>query len=336
MLPLFLACSLTTPPTPPAAVPAPAAPAAAPAEATTGNERMELAGNRRGRRDNRAEEEDEAAARPPRPLPTNCVNNLSYGTDPSQTLLVFPANTQKAPVVIWVHGGAFRTGSKEDLMNVMAPHFNAQGIMFVSVEFRKSPNPPDPSDSRRVRYDTTMSDIASAIGWVHKHAAEYGGDPNRIALMGHSSGAQQVALLGTDERYLQAQGMNLSDLRCVASLDSEGYDLNQALATGNPNTRTTYDNAFGLDPAVLKAASPITYVSGGKKIPAFMLWVPSRPDGAMQVRNFANALNEAGALVTSVDIQMYGHRSALEAIGQPGEEVVTPRLDQFFGECLKK
>jgi acetyl esterase/lipase len=55
---------------------------------------------------------------------------------------------------------------------------------------------------------TIVRDVAKAIRWVHGHVAEYGGDPKRLLIMGHSAGAQLAALICTDERYLKAEGLS--------------------------------------------------------------------------------------------------------------------------------
>ncbi len=75
--------------------------------------------------------------------------------------------------------------------------FMDKGFVFVSTNYRLLPN---------VDMGTIVRDIAKSIRWVHDHIAEYGGDPERLFVMGHSAGAQLAALVCTDDRYLKAEG----------------------------------------------------------------------------------------------------------------------------------
>ena len=104
-----------------------------------------------------------------------------------------------------------------------------------------------------VTYKEQAGDIAQAIRWVHDHARDYGGNPGRIFLKGHSARAHLAALVGTDERYLEKTGLKLSDLSGVVLLDGAGYDIprqvKQALL---PRMKTMYMSDFTEDEAIRK------------------------------------------------------------------------------------
>ena len=175
------------------------------------------------------------------------VTDLAYedlpGVDPALLSLdVYPpAHGCPAPVVIWVHGGGWRIGDKRNQMADKVRLLNDAGYAVVSVDYRLT----DPASPEPVRYPTHNEDVAAAVAWVHDHIAGYGGDPTRLALLGHSAGAQIVASVATDERYLGEHGLGLDALRCAAPLDTEGYDVAGPAGAGID----IYRDVFGDDPA---------------------------------------------------------------------------------------
>src|SRR5439155_1236639 len=72
---------------------------------------------------------------------------------------------------------------------------------------------------------TLTRDVTRAVGWVHAHISEYGGDPKALFIMGHSAGAQLAALLCTDERYRKAEGVSLANVRGCVPVDGDTYDV---------------------------------------------------------------------------------------------------------------
>ena len=119
------------------------------------------------------------------------------------------------PILIWIHGGAWRMGDKAQVQ-AKPRAFNDKGFVFISINYTLQPD---------ATYKDQASDVAQAIHWVHDHAREFGGAADRIFLMGHSAGAHLAALVATDDRYLKAVGMNLSQIKGVILLDGAGYDI---------------------------------------------------------------------------------------------------------------
>src|SRR5436853_4837863 len=91
-----------------------------------------------------------------------------------------PKDAKNLPVVFWIHGGGWQTGDKSGVQ--MKPQaFVDKGFVFVATNYRLLPG---------VDMATIVRDVAKSVRWVHDHVAEYGGDPNRLFIMGHSAGAQ--------------------------------------------------------------------------------------------------------------------------------------------------
>jgi acetyl esterase/lipase len=124
--------------------------------------------------------------------------DLKYGSQDRQELDVYvPTDTKESrAVVVFVHGGGWTSGSKGEYRFV-AEALTSRGIIAVLPSYRLYP---------QVKFPAFVDDVAQAVAWAHQHAAEYGGDADRIYLMGHSAGAQITALIAFDAEYLQRAG----------------------------------------------------------------------------------------------------------------------------------
>ncbi len=111
--------------------------------------------------------------------------DLRYGSAPGESLDLFPAPAGGAPVLVFIHGGYWRSLDKAE-HSFVAPAFNADGAMVVVPNYALCP---------AVTIDEIALQMARAVAWVWRHAAEHGGDPRRIALVGHSAGAHLAAML---------------------------------------------------------------------------------------------------------------------------------------------
>lgn len=244
-----------------------------------------------------------------------------------------PERCAPVPVVVYVHGGGFVTGDRRRNVDDKIALFNGEGWAFASVNYRLSPRPAAPEDPDRVMYPDQNHDLAAALGWLHDHAPDLGIDATRIALMGHSAGAFLVALQATDPSFDEAEGVAATDVVCTVPLDTSTYDIR--LAAGDRRAANVmFRNAFGDDPAVREAASPLAQVASGEHLGAFLI-VTHLPEGRdAAARDFAAALTSVGVDTEVLAASTYGHAEINDAVGRPGERVVTPRLTQFLRGCL--
>ncbi len=256
------------------------------------------------------------------------LRDIAYASDDvHQRLDVYPASHGcPAPVVVWVHGGGWQRGDKRNQMDDKVRLWNAAGYTVVSVNYRLT----DPTSATPVRFPTHDEDVAAAVAWVHDHIADHGGDPERIALLGHSTGAQITASIATDPSYLGAHGLGLDTLRCAGALDTEGYDVAAVARTGN----ALYRAAFGDDPATWTAASPIEHVTPGTGIPRFLVVERGTPARRRAAEAFVARLRAAGVPVTVVDAGSLTHAEVNSAVGRGGDAVVTPPLEKFLADCF--
>lgn len=119
-----------------------------------------------------------------------------------------------APVVVFFYGGSWEMGTREQYRFV-GSRLAQTGVVTVVADYRTWP---------AAGFPAFMGDAAHAVRWTRDHAAEYGGDPKRLFIAGHSAGAQIAALLGTDARYLNAVDLRPQDLSGVIGL-SGPYDF---------------------------------------------------------------------------------------------------------------
>ncbi len=136
--------------------------------------------------------------------------DIAYGGDPRQKMDVYRPDgaSGKLPLVVFFYGGAWKNGSKADYKFVAAP-LAKQGLVVAVPDYRLVP---------QVRFPTFIEDNANAVAFARAHAAEWGADPNRIFLIGHSAGAYDVLMLAVDPRYLAAVGMDRRQIAGVVTL----------------------------------------------------------------------------------------------------------------------
>lgn len=281
-------------------------------------ERMQARGGQAGMRGERRG----AATQAPAP------QTLAYGSDPLQALdLWVPQGAKAAPLVLFVHGGGWKRGSKSNAMSRAMPgHMLAQGYAFASIDYRLVP---------AATVEQQAADVAAALAHLLKRAGELGIDRSRVVLTGHSAGAHLVALVGTDERYLKAAGLSFADIDGVMPNDGAAYDVAEQIKGAGPMMRDTYTQAFGTDPARQKALSPLTHAAG-PNAPAFLLIHVQREDGVAQNKALAEALGRAG---TPVEIGsfpgegMQGHAEINRRLGEP-DYPATPVMDAWLRKVL--
>jgi len=233
------------------------------------------------------------------------------------------------PVVIYVHGGGWRQGDKSQQLDNKLRLFNSLNYIFISINYRLSPSPFDILNPARIKYPDHNNDVADAVKWIYDNIGSYGGNSQKIALLGHSAGAHLVSLTGTSQEFLPAKGMTLNTLKGIASIDTEGYDV------PSQSGEDLYKNAFGTDNTIHMQASPVFNLVSSVSYPKF--FVAKRGEAIrINIANaFINKLQSVGVMVSEVTGSMYDHEGINDAIGNPKDTVITPALVAFFGQCFQ-
>lgn len=267
----------------------------------------------------------------------NLTSNVPYVDQPHerQVLDIYaPKGAQNLPVIFWIHGGGWSSGDKTEV-HVKPRVFSEHGFIFVSTNYRLFPE---------FEMDIIIKDVAKSLGWVHKNIAGYGGDPERIFVMGHSAGAQLAALLCSDDRYLKEEGVPFDDLRGCVPLDGDTYDIPAIITTaelrqtlhGLPLPKYGHRIKFGNDPNKHIDFSAVTHITKDKGIPPFLiLYITENPNTTAQARRLWNVLNEAGIPAKIIGVKETTHNQLNANFGLP-DNPTTTELFKFLEPLVIK
>lgn len=247
-------------------------------------------------------------------LPIYTMMNLAYGRYRQQRLDVYlPAPSQLLPVIVMVHGGAWMTGDKQmvGVVHNKVIRWVPKGAIFVSVNYRLLPDA-DPV--------VQANDVALAMAYVQSHVAQWGGDPNKVILMGHSAGAYLVDLISAyPDRY-----PFLRPWRGTISLDSAAMDVPHLMTMQHYGF---YDKAFGIDPIGWVDASPYARLAH-TAVPMLLVCSTRRFDRpCSQAEAFAHKAERLGVRVEVLPQRM-SHQQINEALGL--ENAYTQQVEAFI------
>ncbi len=241
------------------------------------------------------------------------------------------------PVVVYVHGGGWQQGDKRNRIQRKADLFTGAGYVLASLNYRLSPRltPTGDLDPSRVKFPAHPHDVGEAIGWLHRHVARYGGDPTRIVLIGHSSGAHLVSLVATDPRYLKAYGVAQREILGVVSLDTAAYDVSRQADPRRKGARALW-NAFGTPDENAAtgswlAGSPLHWAEPSD--PPFLLVIQQAGTRARknETRRMARALGQGSDSVLAVPLN---HEGINRTLGAADPTLETTTVTGFIRDAI--
>jgi acetyl esterase/lipase len=165
------------------------------------------------------------------------------------------------PVVLFIHGGSWTSGSK-NIYTFIGRRLAKQGVVAVIINYRLAPP---------VHVPEQAADCARALAWTVNNIKQYGGDPARVFVMGHSAGGGLAALLTTDDALLARNGLPQNPVRGAILDDPAGLDMYSYLREMKYEGDAQYLVPFGHDPAVWKEMSPIYKIRPG--LPPFIFYI---------------------------------------------------------------
>jgi arylformamidase len=238
--------------------------------------------------------------------------DIRYGAGPNEHLDVFPAHEPGAPVVVFIHGGYWRSLDKRD-HSFIAPAFTSEGACVVIPNYALCP-------------EVTIPEIAMqmvrALAWTWRNAARYGGDPQRITVVGHSAGGHLAAMMLACVWPAAGNGLPGNLVKNALSI-SGLYDLEPIMHTPflQSSLRLTPADARKASPALLPAPAHGTFytVAGADESPEFL-----RHNELIQKAWGKERVPVCEALPG------LNHFSVLEALVQPGH-----RLNHLALELLE-
>lgn len=243
----------------------------------------------------------------------NLVYNPAKTADPVRHKLdlYVPRGAKDYPVMMFVHGGAWKSGTK-DLYGPLGETFARQGIGTAVINYRLT------ESKSTVKHPDHIQDVARAFAWVKANCGKYGGSKDKLFVSGHSAGGHLVALLGTDESYLKAEGCSTRDLRGVMAV-SGVYTINSLIL----------GDIFGKDEAVCLAASPVTHCTVGR--PPFLIAYGSRdfPFMDLMAEEFGKKLKAAKNEATVMKLDR-DHFSIVIQMASKADDPLTKAMVEFM------
>jgi arylformamidase len=231
----------------------------------------------------------------------------SYGSSSDEALDIFQA-ARGAPIHVHIHGGAWRLQSKSDA-SFAAPAFVEAGVHFVAPDFAKLP---------AIRMPQMVHQLTRALAWIYRNAKGFGGDPDRILLSGHSSGAHLAAVLLTVDWAKCGVPANLIK---AALLVSGPYDLAPVMLSSRRSyIDLTDEEVARVSPLrhVAAMSCPIKVLNGENESPEFL----------RQGRTLVSALSAAGKPAELIVVPKVNHFEINEEFGTRSSAVFQAALDQ--------
>ncbi len=239
-----------------------------------------------------------------------CIRDVAYGPSLKEKLDIFPAAKKGAPIQIFIHGGAWKSGNKDEV-SYPAPVFHDAGANYVAVNFASVPDAMIEEQVRQCR---------AAIAWVYANAASFGGDPDRIYVSGHSSGGHVTGMMVVTD-WEGIFGLPADVIKGAAPI-SGMFDLEPV----RHSWRNTY---LGLDAARADALSAIRHIPA-VKIPLVIGYgTKELPEFQRQSETFAEAWRAAGQECELIVVEGLNHFEMGAAFGDPDCPFVQAILRQM-------
>ncbi len=186
-------------------------------------------------------------------IPYRETGKDSYADSLCRLDIIYPKDQKGYSTMIWFHGGSLKGGTKSKVAGLAE-----KGFAVVSADYRLSP---------RVEVTDCIEDAAAAVAWVVRHIAEYGGDPKRLFIGGHSAGGYLTSMLGLDKRWLAPYGID-PDTTFVMLIPYSGQAIThftRRWEMGMPRTQPLIDDLAPLY-HVRPDCAPILILSGDREL----------------------------------------------------------------------
>ncbi len=238
-----------------------------------------------------------------------------YGDHPSQSLVVYPSGQTGGPVLLFMHGGGWTNGYKEE-MAFLAPPFNKAGITLVSSSYRLAPDHVFPAN---------FEDVAKAVALVWKLAAKYGYDRDALFVGGHSAGGHLASLLATRTDWQSPLGLPGDVIKGCLPI-SATYDFTPG---SGASVRPRFLGAADMLAEV--HASPLFHV--GNDAPPFLIayGADDFPHMKVQGEQFAMVARAKGVGVGLLEVPGVSHITVLLSAAEPDRPWLPAAIDWIRG-----
>jgi acetyl esterase len=236
------------------------------------------------------------------------TRDLAYGADPRNILDVYKpkGGDSGRPVVIFVHGGAYVGGDKSYYANVTT-WFARQGVLGINATYRLAPV---------AKWPSATDDISGMVKWTRENAARFGGDPNKIFLIGHSAGSTHVASYIFNKHLRPSGGPGVAGAVLLSGRYRIRYDPN------DPNGKAM-QAYFGEDASVYPDRSAITHIQDAVRIPVFTVIAEYELSGldVVGAELLTGLCSRDATCPRFTRLQKHNHGSEVFAFNTPDEQL---------------
>ncbi len=225
-----------------------------------------------------------------------------------------------SPVIIYVHEN---NGDKEIEQN-KGKFFAKRGFVFLAINYFLIKEEDDSDED--FTYRDQVNNLATAIKWTDDNIENYGGDKNKIILIGYASGAHLISLISTDNTYLKALDLGTDKIKKAILLEPIALDVLKSKTLFPRNFKKEYQIIFGDDEEDLKKASPKYFIAKNEKLPDFLIFYSSfRENLKTEINSFQEELDKFGVKNKAIAFRL-PHKDMNKLINYPngniGDEIL--------------
>lgn len=227
-----------------------------------------------------------------------CEQDYYYGSTPDETLDLFPARSPGAPLLVFIHGGWWRSLDKSDF-SFIAPAFVDAGVSVALVNYTLAP---------RAAIEDIVRQMLNACAWCWRNARGFGADPDRLHVAGHSAGAHLAAMMLAADWPARARDLPEAMIRSGLAI-SGVYDL-------EPVSRTPFlKNDLRLGKAAAHRVSPVRYTPS-RSVPLHTAVGGLESD---EFKRQSHAIREAWPHCrgSHVDLPEHNHLTVVDELARP-------------------
>lgn len=233
------------------------------------------------------------------------------------------------PIMLYIHGGGWNSGNKEfDIQKIRS--ILDSGFIFVSTNYRLSPNPVDLDNPNRVKYPDHVRDVAKAFSFLMKFLPLIGGDTSKVCLIGHSAGGNIALTLGLVPHFLEDYKLNGSNIQCIINLDGAGINIPEFVKVINGSYRNWFLNAFGTTEVEQRRASPLHQFSRDRILPAVLMVYQNTTHRARFANQFADSISFYYNYIELISIDRYNHNEILSKFMDFSDYYSTEYTNRIF------
>ncbi len=252
-----------------------------------------------------------------------------------------PAKLQRNknyPLIFFLHGGGWNSGDKSFSLQKIKTILDS-GFIFISTNYRLSPNPVQLNNSKRIKFPDHLEDVDESLVYSLSFLDNLNIDISKVILMGHSAGGNLAVSLVTMPRYVKHFNEIMKKVRGVVDLDGIALNIPSFINSINGSYKNWFINAFGNNTDELIAASPIFNFPKKKKIPDILLISQNNSKRIKFYNEFKDSLLKFDNNVIVYIANTFNHNQILMNFCDFSNETskeYTKLIFSFIKDCLRK